>query len=217
MLPGGPPKAISAKMDTSPMLPGGPPKPISTKKTSSTASSNIKPKEKRNKDTALRFEIVLNLDRSKETYTHISFPDLVRKANAEKKKSKKSSAEVASKPPGDPFGDDDDDDVARLAAKFEEKYGRGSAYEDYIDKGEGYDETDSFIDNAEAYDELIPASLTTELGGFYINTGELKFKPVDNVESNGKLVKDTDAEDEFEKATLLQKLKVCFGRGKFSG
>lgn len=95
------------------------------------------------------------------------------------------------------FGDEDsDEEVARIAAKFEEKYGPSYDADGYIDKGEGYDENDPFVDNSEAYDELIPHTITTEYGGFYINSGELKFKSVDEVE------------DEFEKATLLQKLKV---------
>lgn len=100
------------------------------------------------------------------------------------------------------FGDEDDEaDVARLAAHFEQKYGGGICDTDgYIDKGEGYDDNDSFIDNEEAYDELLPANWTTELEGFYINTGQLNFKPI---ESEPKDVK----ESELEKANLLQKLK----------
>lgn len=75
-------------------------------------------------------------------------------------------------------GDEDDDDVARLAREMEEKYvsrgllwlspcllpfsvhfqGSGSAYSkcnkrgtvDEFDKGVGYDENDSFIDNTDA-------------------------------------------------------------------
>lgn len=46
----------------------------------------------------------------------------------------------------------------------------------------------------------MPASLTTELGGFYINTGELNFKPVEPEPKDPK-------EAELEKANLLQKLK----------
>lgn len=101
------------------------------------------------------------------------------------------------------FGDEDEDEeVARIAAKFEKKYGKICGSDGYVDKGEGYDETDPFIDNAEAYDELIPENVTTEYGGFYINTGELKFKAIDEEEGG------EDEEDEYEKASMLQKLKV---------
>ncbi|XP_072531249.1 ubinuclein-2b isoform X2 [Salminus brasiliensis] len=86
--------------------------------------------------------------------------------------------------PNDPFADEDRErrEVEALAKKFESKYGntgrkkKKDRMQDLIDIGYGYDETDPFIDNSEAYDELVPASLTTKLGGFYINTGTLQFR-----------------------------------------
>lgn len=92
--------------------------------------------------------------------------------------------------------------MARLAAKFEKKYGKIFGSDGYVDKGEGYDETDPFIDNAEAYDELIPENITTEYGGFYVNTGELKFKNVEDEESAN------DYDTGINKDLLLQNLKV---------
>ncbi|KAI1884012.1 hypothetical protein AGOR_G00222000 [Albula goreensis] len=86
--------------------------------------------------------------------------------------------------PNDPLADEqrEREEVEALAKKFESKYGnsvkkkRKDRMQDLIDIGFGYDESDSFIDNSEAYDELVPASLTTKLGGFYINTGTLQFR-----------------------------------------
>ncbi|XP_018554077.1 LOW QUALITY PROTEIN: ubinuclein-2b [Lates calcarifer] len=92
--------------------------------------------------------------------------------------------------PNDPFADDERErrEVEELAKKFENKYGGSSKkkkkdrMQDLIDIGYGYDETDPFIDNSEAYDELVPASLTTKHGGFYINTGTLQFRPASDSE-----------------------------------
>lgn len=92
--------------------------------------------------------------------------------------------------PNDPFADDDRErrEVEELARKFENKYGGGpkkkkkDRMQDLIDIGYGYDETDPFIDNSEAYDELVPASLTTKHGGFYINTGTLQFRAASDSE-----------------------------------
>uniref|UniRef100_A0A3Q2E3D6 Ubinuclein 2a n=1 Tax=Cyprinodon variegatus TaxID=28743 RepID=A0A3Q2E3D6_CYPVA len=99
-------------------------------------------------------------------------------------------------------------EVEALAKKFENKYGntgtkkRKDRMQDLIDIGFGYDETDPFIDNSEAYDELVPASLTTKLGGFYINTGTLQFRAASDSEGEEDKVrqlKHTDKEQAMKK------------------
>ncbi|XP_067912465.1 ubinuclein-1-like isoform X3 [Heterodontus francisci] len=93
-----------------------------------------------------------------------------------------------------PFNDDKREEIEALAKKFEEKYGpkkrRKDRIQDLIDMGYGYDETDPFIDNSEAYDELVPASLTTKLGGFYINSGTLQFRQASESDGDEDFIKD---------------------------
>ncbi|XP_055080461.1 ubinuclein-2a isoform X2 [Periophthalmus magnuspinnatus] len=104
----------------------------------------------------------------------------------------KSSSQTSAPEPSDPFNDDERErlQVEALAKKFENKYGnvgkkkRKDRMQDLVDIGFGYDETDPFIDNSEAYDELVPASLTTKLGGFYINTGTLQFRAASDSEGD---------------------------------
>ncbi|XP_046783265.1 ubinuclein-1 isoform X14 [Gallus gallus] len=116
------------------------------------------------------------------------YPDLLKNSQAKRK----GSSGDKRKEPADPFDDEKERHKAEaLARKFEEKYGgkrrRKDRFQDLIDMGYGYDESDSFIDNSEAYDELVPASLTTKYGGFYINTGTLQFRQA------------SDSEDEYVK------------------
>ena len=99
---------------------------------------------------------------------------------------------------------EDEQCLKDLERHFQQKYGpkKRKRIEDYIDKGMGYDETDPFIDNEEAYDELVPSTLTTQYGGFYINCGELEFRPL-SPEKEG----DDDDEDEDNIRPVV--IKVC--------
>ncbi|XP_053112143.1 ubinuclein-2 isoform X2 [Hemicordylus capensis] len=127
----------------------------------------------------VRLELVLK-DPTEESCVEFSYPELLMCGEPRKKST---FAE-------DPFNDEECEqhEVEMLAKKFETKYGgkshkhRKDRVQDLIDIGYGYDETDPFIDNSEAYDELVPASLTTKYGGFYINTGTLQFRQASDSE-----------------------------------
>ncbi|XP_051994506.1 ubinuclein-2-like isoform X2 [Xyrauchen texanus] len=122
--------------------------------------------------------------------------------------------------PSDPFADEDKErqEVEALAKKFESKYGNGGKkkrrdrMQDLIDIGYGYDDTDPFIDNSEAYDELVPASLTTKLGGFYINTGTLQFRAASESEGeNGRKDSNHIRKDGEERVIKRRKKKQVGG------
>ncbi|XP_048356861.1 ubinuclein-2 [Sphaerodactylus townsendi] len=173
----------------------------------------------------VRLELVLK-DPTEESCVEFSYPELLLCGEPRKK-----STVV------DPFNDEEREqhEVEMLAKKFEAKYAgkthkhRKDRLQDLIDIGYGYDETDPFIDNSEAYDELVPASLTTKYGGFYINTGTLQFRQASDSEEEGftegkkhrpsKVAKLKDGEDrgmkkrkrkeeEAEKEKKPRKMKV---------
>ncbi|GMT18936.1 hypothetical protein PFISCL1PPCAC_10233, partial [Pristionchus fissidentatus] len=81
-----------------------------------------------------------------------------------------------------------DKDALELVRRMEEKYGKKKTKsgrrmrfneDDFIEKSLGYDVEDAFIDDTEAHDELVPSTLDTKKGGFYVNKGKLDFVPID--------------------------------------
>ncbi|XP_014675864.1 PREDICTED: ubinuclein-1-like isoform X2 [Priapulus caudatus] len=151
-------------------------------------------KEKKVRPT-LRFNLTIG-ESTLESCPEISYTDLVRKAMGpvENGEEEAFAAQDAAA----------EDKLAATARMFEKKYGQHTAsgkrgktrkhgrWEDDLDLGMGYDDTDPFIDNDEAYDELVPSTMTTQYGGFYINSGELEFRDIsdsDNDTSDFKLMK----------------------------
>ncbi|XP_054709239.1 LOW QUALITY PROTEIN: ubinuclein-1-like [Uloborus diversus] len=129
-----------------------------------------------------RFDLKLTDTKNNTVNAEFSYAELVKEARTSDSKLKHHGND-------DPFLDDESHErLQEMARKLEEKYnpkpGRKRKkkfveHEDYVDKGIGYDETDPFIDNEEAYDELVPSTLTTQFGGFYINKGDLEFRNLD--------------------------------------
>merc|ERR1712059_34639 len=116
--------------------------------------------------------------------TEVSLLDLVAKEDVKAKKVNTPNGAGAAGL--NPNASDDEDALKALAAKYEAKYAEPAGKPktkkrklEYDDIGEGYDESDPFIDNSECFDEVVPQEVTTAHGGFYINTGSLEFKAND--------------------------------------
>ncbi|XP_052903167.1 ubinuclein-1 isoform X2 [Anopheles moucheti] len=126
-----------------------------------------------------------------ESFPEFNFSKLI---HDEQKRLKKAQKKQNDRTTNGFLSDPDIDvEVERISQELERKYGMGTEYAskgkaacpsklDYYDRGAGYDEEDSFIDNSEAYDELIPQEVETVGGGFYINSGQLEFKQLSNFE-----------------------------------
>ncbi|XP_053681059.1 ubinuclein-2 [Anopheles nili] len=141
------------------------------------------------KHSTVRLELNL-FEPTAESFPEFNFSKMIHEEQKRLKKAQKKQHEETNGFLSDP---ELDNDVARMARELERKYGSGTSYAtkgksarpaklDYCDRGAGYDEEDSFIDNSEAYDELIPQEIETVGGGFYINSGQLEFKQLSNFE-----------------------------------
>merc|ERR1712240_578599 len=71
-----------------------------------------------------------------------------------------------------------------------------------VDPEDEYDLDDDFIDDTELNDEEVPDEVSTACGGFYINTGSLKFKYKDGLRDTGYKLHQQDVNQE-EKEKLL--------------
>uniref|UniRef100_A0A8C5PVZ9 Ubinuclein 2 n=1 Tax=Leptobrachium leishanense TaxID=445787 RepID=A0A8C5PVZ9_9ANUR len=140
----------------------------------------VKPAEKSNRPQGtVRLELALT-DPTEESCAEFSYPDLIQ---SEKKGGRDATSGVSKEVRGqtkplpslDPFNDDERERIAveNLAKKFETKY----------------------------YDELVPASLTTKYGGFYINTGTLQFRQASDSEN------EDSAESKMHKPSKVAKVK----------
>merc|ERR1711915_149713 len=105
--------------------------------------------------------------------------------------------------PTDPFARDEDEALKLLAQQMEKKYGgygstkkkKRKKENDFTTLGEGYDDTDPFIDDSEAIDQGIATNVETRHRGFYINSGELELEEVAELEDG----EESDDEDVVKK------------------
>ena len=109
------------------------------------------------------FDISLS-DTTGDDYVSVNYLDLVAKEEQRLKKLAHAQKTAAPSDPLDPFAAVDEAELMAEAAKFEAKYGGATKkigakkrkIRDFADVGDGYDETDPFIDNSECFDEVVP-------------------------------------------------------------
>lgn len=187
---------------------------MSEPKRSSLTSLGTNKKEKKTKELLKTVRFTLGLPESnEEACPEFHYSALLSSAERKRKAKLKSDGQVNGV---DPLGEDDDDRVKEIARHFEEKYGgagkkKHGRYEDYVDLGAGYDETDPFIDNTDAYDEIVPEEMTTAHGGFYINCGALEFKEISD-QSDAEELKELKTKKRLKRVMILNEEEDAEGR-----
>jgi len=134
-------------------------------------SDNGPPKKKKKNSAPRRtFRCLVDLKAGGEgsdDYTEVCWYDLVAKEEAKNRKAGIKTPSSVNKEDADtkgltPYASDDDDQLKALAAQFESKYAEKPKKKgvkrrvDCDDLGDGYDESDPFIDNSECFDENVP-------------------------------------------------------------
>lgn len=183
---------------------------MSEPKRNTLTSLSTNKKEKKSKELLKTVRFTLGLPESnEEACPEFHYSALLNSAERKRKAKLKSDGRVNGV---DPLAEDDDDRLKEIARQFEEKYGgagkkKHGRYEDYVDLGAGYDETDPFIDNTDAYDEVVPEEMTTAHGGFYINCGALEFKEISD-QSDAEELKELKTKKRLKRALILPEGEV---------
>ncbi|XP_069687198.1 ubinuclein-1-like isoform X3 [Periplaneta americana] len=178
---------------------------MSEQKRNTLTSLGTNKKEKKTKELLKTVRFTLGLPESnEEACPEFHYSALLNSAERKRRAKLKSDGQVNGV---DPLAEDESKKLKEIARRFEEKY-RGSGkkkhsrYEDYVDLGAGYDETDPFIDNTDAYDEVVPEEMTTAHGGFYINCGALEFKEISD-QSDGEELKEFKSKKRLKRVVVL--------------
>ncbi|XP_047498631.1 ubinuclein-1-like isoform X3 [Penaeus chinensis] len=173
-------------------------------------------KEKKKEKKMKTVRIILTLPESNEkSCPEFNYRELV-SLKLHDRIGKKNLGDVINGPPldpSDPFASDEDAALRALAKQFENRYGgyipnkkkKRRKENDFSTLGEGYDETDPFIDNSDAFDEVMPVHMETKERGFYINSGELDFEEVEEGEESS--ASSSEGEDSEESETEVKKKK----------
>ncbi|XP_034043632.1 ubinuclein-1 [Thalassophryne amazonica] len=99
--------------------------------------------------------------------------------------------------------------------KMEKKYSKNpnkpkERFQALVDYGYGYNQDDSFIDDSEAYDQYVPFAITTEEGGFYMNSGVLEFRDASDNEAEVEQPKPTQKRKQTDGKEQKKKKKMKY-------